>query len=150
MTYKKEIIQNSVIYSFQSRWEKLLKTRKIKVFFRKKKPKLHPQRIYFYVGWPSMKIIGYSKVIKIQNVNLDEAKLLLSEGKISEEELVKYIGFTDNVHAFWLNKPTILPTPLESSDLNNRFGFTPPQSFCKMQTGMEEYILGTKNDKKVD
>ena len=146
MIKKHEIFKNSVIYSFQSRWENSLKSSKIKVFFRKKKPKLQPPRIYFYVGSPTKKIIGFSKVIKIQNVNLDEAKLFSSHGKISEKELISYIGCKGNVYAFWIETPTIFATSIEGPVLNSLFGFNPPQSFCNMRTGMEEFILGDQND----
>ena len=132
----------SVVYSFEGRWEEPLEKGQVKVFFRKRRPVIKPDRVFFYVGVPVKKIIGSAAVEKIEPVNLEAAIRIKKSGAITENELLSYIGHDGTVSAIWIREPEILSEPFGLSELNERHGFNPPQSFSNVSAEFEKYLLG--------
>lgn len=135
---------NSVVYSFQSRWEEHLNSKSISVFFRKRAPKLRPETIYIYVGSPVKKIIGRAKVTKILQEDLRSSMEKKSLAKISADELTSYIGRSGKVYSIEISEVEIFKDPPNLKMLNEAFGFNPPQSFCGMRPEMERYLQECK------
>ena len=132
----------SVVYSFEGRWEEALRQGSVRVFFRKRRPVIIPDRVYLYVGVPVKKIIGSCAIENIESVDLPSATSLRKEGAITENELIKYIGETGSVHAIHISAPTIFDSPLPLKELEDEFGFSPPQSFSNVRGDFEDYLLG--------
>lgn len=135
-------VPRSVVYSFNGRWEKPLISGKVEVFFRKRRPVFMPSRVFFYVGVPVKKIIGFAEIRKIEPVDLEAAKRIKKSGAITDDELASYIGQDGTVSALWIGAPTIFLEPFTLSDLNERLGFNPPQSFSNVSTKFEDFLLG--------
>lgn len=132
----------SVVYSFEGRWEEPLEKGQVKVFFRKRRPVITPNRVFFYVGVPVKKIIGSALVEKIEPVNLEAAIRIRKSGAITENELVSYVGHYGRVSAIWIRAPEIFPEPFCLAELNEQHGFNPPQSFSNVSEELERYLLG--------
>lgn len=130
----------SVVYSFSGRWEEPLRLGNVKVFFRKRRPVIYPDRVFLYVGVPAKRIIGYAGVQRILQVGLTEAIEMRSLGAITENELVKYIGVQGSVHAIHIEKPILFEKPFSLEELDRDFGFSPPQSFSKIDDEFEENL----------
>jgi len=133
--------KNTVIYSFNGRWEKPLREGKVRVFFRKRCPVSTPNRIAFYVGVPIKEIIGYANLERIDLVNLQGAIAMKHKGCISDSELLSYIGGTGEVHALHIGPPILLPRPLHLQNLSAEYDFNPPQSFSYPSQKLEEAIF---------
>lgn len=132
----------SVVYSFEGRWEEPLRIGSVRVFFRKRRPVVLPEMVFFYVGVPVKQIIGFSNVERIEPTNLSQAKSARKSGAITENELIKYIGDRVAVHAIYIGEPTIFPEPFELRELENNFGFSPPQSFSNVGSDFEKALIG--------
>lgn len=137
------IKQTSVVYSFNGRWEDGLVSGAIKVFFRKRRPVKMPSKVFFYIGTPVKKVIGFAEVTRIEPVDLEMANKIKRSGAITENELISYIGSEGSVNAVWIAKPVIFPKPFTLTDLNERYNFHPPQSFSNVTGEFEKYLLGT-------
>lgn len=133
----------SVIYSFQGRWEQLLRSGDIRVFFRKRRPIRLPERVFIYVGVPVKAVIGFAAVESIFEVSLSQAKAMASEGRISAFELEKYIGHEGAAHAIRIDEVVLFENPRTLSHLNQNFGFNPPQSFSIVDASLEGALLGS-------
>ena len=142
MKRDENVKSRSVVYSFEGRWEEPIRHGKVRVFFRKRRPVKSPKRIFLYLGVPVKKIIGFADVQKIEPVRLDEAISARARGAITENELIKYIGENGTVHAIYIEKPTMFSQPFELSELNDQFGFSPPQSFSNVDEDFEKQLLG--------
>lgn len=138
---KRQTEKYSVVYSFNGRWEKSLVRKKVKVFFRKRRPVLPPDRVFFYVGVPVKKIIGFSDLNFIEKVGLNEAIKYKDEGCITETELEKYIGSDGYVFAIHLNEAIIFENPMDLESLRNEFSFNPPQSFSNVSANFERRLV---------
>lgn len=132
----------SVVYSFEGRWKASLTAGEVKVFFRKRRPVDTPSRVFIYVGVPVKKIIGFAEVKKVEPIKLSSAIKIKKIGAITESELTSYIGRDKTVHAIWIDELTLLPDHFTLSDLNERHGFNPPQSFSNVSQDLESYLLG--------
>ncbi|WP_170518606.1 hypothetical protein [Ruegeria atlantica] len=142
MTDQKKEKNRSIVYSFEGRWHRPIASGDVKVFFRKRRPVSTPERVYFYVGVPVKKIIGFAEIERIEQVKLEAATDVKKEGAITEEELVDYIGKNGTVSAIWVSAPTLLPEPFDLSELKRHWGFNPPQSFSNVSTEFERFLLG--------
>lgn len=138
---KRKTEKYSVVYSFNGRWEKSLVRKKVKVFFRKRRPVLPPDRVFFYVGVPVKKIIGFSDLNFIEKVGLDEAIKCKDEGCITEAELERYIGPDGYVFAIHLKEAIIFENPMDFESLRNEFSFNPPQSFSNLSANFERRLV---------
>lgn len=142
MSNLEESKPHSVVYSFSARWNDLLHSGDVHVFFRKRRPKLEPDFVFIYVGFPVKKIIGFAKVQLIENINLPRAIDIKNQGAIEEKELAKYIGSNGSVFAIWISKPKIFTKPFDLETLKQTFGFHPPQSFSKLDSEVANYLIG--------
>lgn len=131
----------SVIYSFNGRWEEALCSGNVRVFFRKKRPVTLPERVFFYVGVPVKRIIGYAYIDDIDLVNFNEAVSIRHQGCITENELIKYIGSGGSVYALKIRKTVIFRVPIDLEYLSEEFGFNPPQSFSNVSNRFERRLL---------
>lgn len=132
----------SVVYSFEGRWEEPLRQGEVRVFFRKRRPTKLPKRVFLYVGVPVKAIIGFAEVEGIVSTSLSDAVAIRSQGAITENELIRYIGQAGQVHAIKIGLPTLFSKAITLSDLKENFRFNPPQSFSIMSDSFEETLLG--------
>ncbi len=100
-----------------------------------------PNRVFLYVGSPVKKIVGFSAVTSIELVNFNDAKKYLNSGKISEDELMDYIGENGNVHAIHINDIKIFKSHIDLTALRDNFNFNPPQSFSKLSVSFERWLV---------
>lgn len=114
----------------------------VEVFFRKRRPVSTPSRVFFYVGVPVKKIIGFADVERVESVDLEAALAIRSSGAISEKELVSYIGKNGSVSAIWIDAPTLFPEPFGLAELKGLYGFNPPQSFSNVSAEFESLLIG--------
>lgn len=132
----------SVVYSFNGRWEEVLRKGSVRVFFRKRRPTKLPKRVFFYVGVPVKAIIGYAEVEGICNTSLGEAVAIRKLGEITESELIRYIGQRGNVSAIRISPPIIFTKPVDLAALKEQFSFNPPQSFSILSDDFEAALIG--------
>lgn len=100
-----------------------------------------PKRVFFYVGVPVKKIIGFADIVKIEPVDLEAAVRIKKNAVINEDELSSYIAIDQTVSAIWISRPTIFSDPFTLSDLNRLHSFNPPQSFSYVTEGFESFLL---------
>lgn len=132
----------SVIYSFDGRWEEPLRRGEVRVFFRKRRPVRIPSRVFIYLGVPVKAIIGSAKVKSIKSVTLKEAIDERSDGAITENELIKYIGDKEYIHAIRIDHVKLFTRSFKLDELSRDFSFNPPQSFSIASTEIENALLG--------
>ncbi|MBB6190871.1 putative transcriptional regulator [Sphingobium wenxiniae] len=143
MTAKIGSKPKAVVYSFEGRWEDSLRSGKVRVFFRKRRPVNVPERIYLYVGVPIKKIIGYAEVDKIADISQSEAISIKSYGHITKDEIVTYMGERKYINAIYIKNHKIFKTPLSLNFLEENFGFNPPQSFSNLDEKMEAEFIAS-------
>lgn len=131
----------TVVYSFNGRWEEPLRTGKVQVFFRKRRPVSVPKYVAFYVGVPTKAIIGYAHVKGVDLVDFQQAAAIKEGGHIDEKELWAYIGKNGKVHALHVGKPFLLEKALKLEELTSEYEFNPPQSFSYPSEKLEKAIL---------
>jgi len=134
---------HSVVYSFSARWNDALRSGNVHVFFRKRRPKIEPNFVFLYVGFPVKEIIGFAEVKSIEPTDLNRAIQLKDQAAIEEKELVKYIGPTGSAFAIQISTPKIFIKPFDLEALNERFGFHPPQSFSILGVEMVDHLTGS-------
>lgn len=144
MKKQESLKPRSVVYSFEGRWEEPLRRGEVRVFFRKRRPVILPDRVFLYLGVPVKQIIGFCQVDSIEEVDLKMAISLRKRGAITENELIKYIGEKGSVHAIHVSVPTIFQKTLHLVELEDKFGFSPPQSFSNVSEPFGKYLLGEK------
>ena len=132
----------SVVYSFGGRWEDALRANKVKIFFRKRRPVITPDRVFFYVGVPVKAIIGFAEVKSIVSVDLVSAKKMKNEAAITDKELSEYVGNGTSVYAISVDNLRIFPRALSLEFLSDRAGFNPPQSFSKLTDDLANLLSG--------
>lgn len=137
----KHVNSQTVVYSFGGRWEEPLLNKEISVFFRKRRPVVLPDKVFFYIGSPVKKIVGFSKVISIEPISFAGAKQYMKAGKISENELIDYIGKNGHVHAIHIQDIEIFKNPIDLDSLRDEFDFNPPQSFSKVSANFERWLV---------
>jgi predicted transcriptional regulator len=150
MTAPNAKTKNSVVYSFEGRWEVPLRSGDVRVFFRKRRPIQAPRLVFLYVGVPVKAIIGFAQLVSISEVTLDDACEIRNEGSIAVSELSKYIGAMGKVHALRIDRPVLFRSPFGLDRLSAKYGFNPPQSFSIMSAEFENGLLGEENEKEVD
>lgn len=131
----------SVVYSFEGRWEGPLRRGEISVFFRKRRPREIPEKVFFYVGVPIKSIIGFAKVTSVSEISLEEAIMIRGSGAITEVELEKYIGRGGSVNSIHIDGLNIFDRPVPLVELKEDFGFNPPQSFSILDASFEDALL---------
>jgi|GEM_PF-2291905 len=129
MTGKQE---SSVIYSFKGKWLEPLRNGKVRIFFRKRFPRVTPQRVYFYVGSPTSAVIGWATVSDMKRIASNAALSMTADGAINAKELEEYLLNTDSVGVFMLSQQHLFKNPLTISDLRSVFNFHPPQNFVQI------------------
>lgn len=130
----------SVVYSFFSKWEALLRSGKVKLFFRKRCPAHLPPRVYFYIGSPKKQLIGSAAVTRIDRISKDDALSLAHHACISCDELSEYIGMSKSVAALWIDDLDFFHHPLSANQIMYEIGLFPPQNFQKISTESEILI----------
>jgi len=100
-----------------------------------------PKRVFFYVGVPAKRIVGYAYIDAIDLVDFKEAISIRDQGCITENELIKYIGRAGSVYALKIGEAVIFKTPIDLEYLNEEFGFNPPQSFSNVSDSLERRLL---------
>ena len=65
----------------------------------------------------------------VQVLSKKHALTLADAGKINSQELLKYIGDSDDIGAFFIRNIRIFNRSLELNVLSDKYGFIPPQSF---------------------
>ena len=122
----------SAVYSFKSKWLEPLKNGKVRVFFRKRVPRETPKRVYFYVGAPISKVIGWADVLGLQRVASHDALGMINDGAIDRSELSFYLEGSQTVGVFRLGTPQLFARPLSVSDVRHIFNFHSPQNFVQI------------------
>lgn len=107
-------------------------SKKVRVFFRKKRPIVQPDQVFIYVGVPVKQIIGFAAIDRIEKIGLSDALRLSDDGCISEVELRRYIQKDDSVYAIYIRDTVIFRKSVLLESIKTEFGFNPPQSFSNV------------------
>jgi len=121
---------DSILVSFDSKWEDLLLNNHIFTVFRKKVPKtFDPAWLYIYINIPEAKIVGRAKIKKIETVNLSKAISLSKSACLDINELKSYMDNSDKVGAYFLKTVQTAPLFVNLQTVKKHLKFYPPQSF---------------------
>jgi len=126
------IEKKSVIYPFKGKWLDALSNGSVRVFFRKRYPRLLPSRVYLYIGAPTSAIIGWSPIIEIEKMSTQNAMKLAEAGAIEESELSEYLNTSSSVGVLSISTPHLYARPLTVPEIRTVFNFYPPQNFIQI------------------
>lgn len=140
----------SVIYSFKSRWADDIETGRIGVFFRKRGPASKPSRVFIYLGSPISAVVAVADVDRMEDVDLARSVELTKLGRITEDELKRYIGPHGAAKAIFLKNHKRLKRPLPVNELRRIFNFHPPQNFMQVSKEVERKIMEAANEKEAN
>lgn len=130
----------SVVFSFFYKWEVLLRSGDVKLFFRKRCPSQLPPRVYFYIGSPLKQLIGSAAVKRIDRLSKIDALSVANYGRISIDELSEYIGQSSSVGALWIDDLDFFERPISADQMMHEIGLSPPQNFQKISSQSESLI----------
>lgn len=131
---------DSILVSFDSRWEKYFIEDRISVIFRKRMPKITPMVLYVYIGSPKSRVIGRAFVNKIGNVKLERALSLAQKGCITDTEIRSYVGSQTDIGVYFIDSFELAPTPPRLSKIREHARFYPPQSFVILSARFKELL----------
>jgi len=121
---------DSVLVSFDSKWEESFLNKNIFAVFRKRVPiTFLPAVLYIYINSPGSRVIGKAKIKKIELVDISTAISLSNSACISGEEIRSYIGNSNKLGVYLLDKFAAAPTPATLKAIRKHMKFYPPQSF---------------------
>ena len=121
---------DSIVLSFAGKWEKRLRSDKVKCVFRKRAPrKFTPKWIYVYLASPRSAIIGRCELISLDRISTPKALAMVDEGSISEQELRAYAFGYETLYVYRIKPVQCFEKTLSWSTLNADYGFSAPQSF---------------------
>jgi predicted transcriptional regulator len=121
---------DSIIVSFESRWESIFYEKRLKGFIRKRLPKsLPPKFVYAYFGSPTCRIALRAKVLKIEEVPVNYVQSNAASLCISKDEIVDYCGTNPRIGLCTIGKIELARHPISLAKLKTRLAFFPPQSF---------------------
>ncbi len=128
-----------VVVSFSSKWKDALVEGEIEVVFRKRIPvKFSPKRMVIYIGSPECELFGTADIVEASFVDKRKAMSLAEKGKISKAELENYIGNLSEVGVYKISNICQFNQPISMSELKDKYGFNPPQSFFSIsKKGLE-------------
>lgn len=125
-----ESTSDSIIVSFDSRWENIFLTKPISGFIRKRLPKTHKTKyVYFYFGGPSRQIAFRASVREIAEIPVNTALSFATSLCISRLEIRSYCEGTPTVGICKIHKIKKAHQPVSLEKLRSRLLFFPPQSF---------------------
>jgi predicted transcriptional regulator len=125
-----ESASDSIVVSFDSRWEDIFLTKSISGFIRKRLPKTHATKyVYFYFGGPSRQISLRGRVREITEISVKDALSLATSLCISKEEISAYCEGTPTIGICKIHKLQKARQPVSLEKLRSRLSFFPPQSF---------------------
>lgn len=120
----------SIVVSFEAKWDQPLRKNEVSVVFRKRGPRnFTPKYIYVYVGSPVCALTGRFAVEKCERLSTKDAVALADAGAIAADELERYARDYDHLYVFTVGDFESSKKELAYSDLSEKFGFSPPQSF---------------------
>lgn len=141
---------SEVLVTFSAKWIEPLLSGSIKCVLRRRYPKsIVPTRMYLYVAAPFSQIIGVSKIIRIMDVDLTEAKTLQENTHVNEKELVQYFHGYKTVGCYFLEEPETFHPAIHLKALRESWSFYPPQSFVSLSREAVEWLdaKGTANSR---
>ena len=132
---------NSILVSFDVRWEDAFLNDRISVIFRKMVPRnVFPKMLYVYIKRPSSKVIGRTKINEIRHVALDEAFGLAKRACIAPQELKEYIGSLNKIGVYFIEDFELAPTYASLKSIWQYVKFYPAQSFQSLSIDFKALI----------
>lgn len=128
----------AIVYSFKAQWKCPLEKGGVSVFFRKRPPRATSDKVYFYVGSPVCSIIGWSNIIRIEEIDSELAIQIADQASIEVKELLNYLSGARRIGAIFIGKPTIYSNPVRTSEVRKIFNFYPPQNFVRVPSDVCE------------
>lgn len=120
----------AIVVSFDAKWGELFRHKPVTRVFRKRAPRnMTPKQIYVYIGAPMSALIGRCAVTALEWLSTEDALALSSEGLLPIEELRRYARDYDSLAVYTIQPIELCSSPLSFSTLQEKFSFSPPQSF---------------------
>jgi predicted transcriptional regulator len=129
---------NSIILSFDSKWDAALRNSMVSVVFRKTGPtRFLPTYMYIYLNAPISAIIGGFPITRIENLSVEDAVKAASAGGLTENEIRAYaataFGKSYSVLvAYYVGRLQLATSPITQQYLKSKYGFWPSPSFIPL------------------
>lgn len=135
---------DSVLVSFDSRWEHAINNGDLKAFIRKRLPKtITPKWIYGYCGSPVAAILARFRVIRVTEVSSLEAVKLASRLGMSAGDVESYCKGRPIIGYCEVAEMQKALRPMTLQDIRSVMSFHPPQSFIILSKTACEIIDST-------
>ena len=95
---------------------------------------MSPSWVYVYAGTPIKAVIGRLPVIHLRQLTIKESLALANEGALERSELAEYAGEYGLLFVFTVGNFQSASTEVTFSELKEKYGFAPPQSFLILST----------------
>lgn len=130
-----------ILVSFDARWFEPIKNGEVNVIYRRRIPtSFSPKRLFVYIKTPMKCLIGWYEIEKIEKVSAEEAKKYMKDASIAESDLREYFEGYLEVGIYVVGDFYRLNNSMTLEELNNRTGFTPPQSFVALSHRATEFL----------
>lgn len=140
----------SIVVSFGGKWHQPFLSKKVRVFFRKRGPRLMvPDYVYVYIGLPVSAIIGRAPVKNVEWLSPDDALRLAHDGAIAPEELRRYSRDSMQLCTVTLGGFQEFPVPLTATKLRSEFAMIPPQNFFVLSKSGKSSLDRLSNSHKM-
>lgn len=132
---------DSVLVSFDSRWEHSIKSGDLKAFIRKRLPKtVAPKWIYGYCGSPVAAILARFRVIRVTEVSSSDAVKLASRLGMSAVDVASYCKGRSTIGYCEVTGMQKAERPMTLVKIRSLMSFHPPQSFIILSKDACEII----------
>ena len=132
---------DSVLVSFDSRWEQAIKKGGVKAFIRKRLPKtITPKWVYAYCGSPVAAILARFRINRIGEISSTEAVKLASRLSMSANDVAAYCRGRSIIGYCEVSKTQKSKKPMTLVSIRSLMSFHPPQSFIILSKDACEMI----------
>jgi predicted transcriptional regulator len=122
---------DAIVVSFGHEWHKHIVESDFTLVLRKRIPSESSRFkwIYMHVNSPIGAICARAPITQIARISLDDAIRLQSEIKLTEKAIRSYVGTSDTIGSYRIEKAELASAPLSTTEINEHILYFPPQSF---------------------
>jgi len=132
---------DSILVSFEARWEELFISGQVSGFIRKRLPRTtSPKWIYAYFGTPLARISVKAQIKSISEVPIGQVIASASDLCISKEEIREYCAGLSSIGLCLIATPFVSNHKLGLERMRSTLSFFPPQSFLILSKDAKRII----------
>jgi predicted transcriptional regulator len=122
---------DAIVVSFGYEWHKHILASSFSIVLRKRIPSKCTKFkwIYMHVNSPIGAICARAAITQISHISLNDAIDWHSEINLPEKAIRSYIGTSDTIGAYRIDKIELTSDPLNTATINEQLVYFPPQSF---------------------